>query len=201
VVIGLANLVVLVRIIRDLRRMRRGEHDAAGLETQLGVRGPMRRPVARVTRMITRPRQLYPLGLLFGLGFDTATEIALLGSAGSAASGGASLCAVLSLPVLFTAWMTLLDTIDGMFMNMAYGWALSKPARKVAYNVAVTALSVAVALLIGTIELLRVSLGWPLGLGLDDFGYVVVGLLAGTWAVAVVVWRAGGTGRRWPGQA
>ena len=114
---------------------------------------------------------MYPLGMLFGLGFDTATEIALLVLAGTSAAAGLPWYAILCLPVIFAAGMSLLDTIDGSFMNFAYGWAFSKPVRKVYYNITITGLSVAVALIIGTIELLGLlaeQLGWSGGiLGLD----------------------------------
>ena len=113
----------------------------------------MNRFLGRFTRAVSKPRQMYPVGLLFGLGFDTATEVALLVLAGGAAGAGLPWYAILCLPILFAAGMSLMDSIDGSFMNFAYGWALSKPVRKVFYNLTITGLSVAVALLIGTIEL------------------------------------------------
>ena len=116
----------------------------------------MNRFYKRATNAVTKPWQMYPVGLLFGLGFDTATEVALLATAGAAAAGGLPIYAILCLPILFAAGMSLLDTIDGAFMNFAYGWAFSKPVRKVFYNITITWLSVVVALVIGTIELLAV---------------------------------------------
>ena len=110
----------------------------------------MNRIYGRFTRMVRRPWHMYPLGLLFGLGFDTATEVALLFLAAGAAGAGLPFYAILCLPILFAAGMSLLDTIDGAFMNFAYGWAFSKPVRKVYYNITITGLSVAVALLIGS---------------------------------------------------
>ena len=155
--IGLLNLSVLVGIVRVFRRMRHGELDEAQLERQLDSRGFMNRLYGRATRAIRKPWQMYPLGLLFGLGFDTATEVALLATAGAAAaSSGIPFYAILCLPILFAAGMSLLDTIDGAFMNFAYGWAFAKPVRKLYYNITITALSVAVALIIGTIELVTV---------------------------------------------
>jgi high-affinity nickel-transport protein len=150
---------------------------------------------------------MYPLGCLFGLGFDTATEIALLVLAGAGAAGGLPFYAVLCLPILFAAGMSLFDTIDGAFMNFAYGWAFAKPVRKVFYNITVTGLSVAVALLVGTIELLSV-LAEKLSLtgGVWDFvsnldlnivGYVIVGLFVLTWAIALSVWHFGRIEERW----
>ena len=117
----------------------------------------MNRFYGRFTRAVTKPWQMYPLGMLFGLGFDTATEVALLFLAAGAAGAGLPFYAILCLPILFAAGMSLLDTIDGSFMNFAYGWAFSKPVRKVFYNLTITGLSVAVALIIGTIELLGLA--------------------------------------------
>ena len=205
--IGSLNLVILVSIVRIFRRMRRGEFDEAELEEQLGRRGFMNRLCGRATRAISKPWQMYPLGCLFGLGFDTATEIALLVLAGAGAAGGLPFYAILCLPVLFAAGMSLVDTIDGAFMNFAYGWALSRPIRKVFYNLAITGLSVAVALLIGTIELLSV-LADRLSLrgGIWDFvsnvdfnllGYAVVGLFVATWALALAIWHFGRIEERW----
>ncbi len=150
---------------------------------------------------------MYPIGLLFGLGFDTATEIALLVLAGTSAAAGLPWYAILCLPVLFTAGMCLLDTIDGSFMNFAYGWAFSKPVRKIYYNITITGLSVAVALLIGSIELLGLfagQLGWHgpfwdwIGrLDLNAVGFVIVGMFVLTWAVALLVWRFGRIEEKW----
>ena len=141
---------MLIGIVRVFLRMRHGEFDERQLEEQLNSRGFMNRFLGRATRAVKKPWQMYPLGLLFGLGFDTATEIALLATAGTAAAGGLPIYAILCLPILFAAGMTLLDTIDGAFMNFAYGWAFSRPVRKVFYNITITALSVAVALIIGS---------------------------------------------------
>ncbi|MFI1210277.1 HoxN/HupN/NixA family nickel/cobalt transporter [Streptomyces sp. NPDC020802] len=205
--IAAVNLVVLAGIWRVFREMRHGHFDEAALEEQLNSRGLLNRLLGRVTRSITRPWQMYPLGLLFGLGFDTATEVALLVLAGSGAASGLPWYAILCLPVLFAAGMSLLDTIDGSFMNFAYGWAFSKPVRKVYYNLTVTGLSVAVALLIGTVELLgllaeRFSLHgefWDrvAGVDLNVVGFVIVGLFVATWVVALVVWRVGRIEERW----
>ena len=126
--------------------MRRGDYDEPELERQLDQRGFMNRFYGHLTRAVRKPWQMYPVGLLFGLGFDTATEIALLATAGTAAAGDLPLYAVLSLPILFAAGMSLFDTLDGAFMNFAYGWASFKPVRKVFYNMTITSLSVLVAL-------------------------------------------------------
>ncbi len=136
--------------------MRQGRYDEEELEEQLNARGFANRFYGRATRAVKKPWQMYPLGVLFGLGFDTATEIALLATAGAAAAGDLPLYAIMSLPILFAAGMSLFDTLDGAFMNFAYGWAFFKPVRKVFYNLTVTALSVFVALIIGPISLISV---------------------------------------------
>ena len=157
--IAILNVVVLVGILRVFLRLRRGEYDEAELEQHLDNRGLLNRLLGRFTSSITKSWHMYPIGLLFGLGFDTATEITLLVLAGTSAAAGLPWYAILCLPVLFTAGMCLLDTIDGSFMNFAYGWAFSNPVRKIYYNITITGLSVAVALLIGSIELLGLFAG------------------------------------------
>jgi nickel/cobalt transporter (NiCoT) family protein len=209
--IAILNVIVLVGILRVFARLRRGDYDpekdGAELERQLENRGLLNRFLGRFTRSITKSWQIYPVGLLFGLGFDTATEIALLVLAGTSAAAGLPWYAILCLPVLFTAGMCLLDTIDGSFMNFAYGWAFSNPVRKIYYNITITALSVAVALLIGSIELLGLFAGqlgwrgpfwdWLGGLDLNAVGYFVVGMFVVTWAVALLVWRYGRIEEKW----
>jgi high-affinity nickel-transport protein len=206
-VIAAINLVVLVGILTVFRDMRRGHYDEAALAEQLNSRGLLNRVLGRFTKAITRPWQMYPLGLLFGLGFDTATEVALLFLAAGAAGGGLPWYAILVLPILFAAGMSLLDTIDGSFMNFAYGWAFSKPVRKVYYNITVTGLSVAVAFIIGTVELLGILTekagltggfwGWVANLDLNIVGYFIVVLFVGTWAVALLVWKYGRIEEKW----
>ncbi|MER5525424.1 HoxN/HupN/NixA family nickel/cobalt transporter [Streptomyces sp. NPDC002677] len=201
------NLVILAGIWKVFRQMRSGAFDEAALETQLNNRGFMNRFLGRVTGSIRKPWQMYPLGLLFGLGFDTATEIALLVLAGSGAASGLPWYAILTLPVLFAAGMSLLDTIDGSFMNFAYEWAFSKPVRKVYYNLTITGLSVAVALIIGTVELLGLLADkmdlhgffwdWVSGLDLNTVGFVIVGLFFATWAIALLIWKAGRIEEKW----
>jgi high-affinity nickel-transport protein len=194
-VIGLVNLAVLFGVGRAFRSLRSGDRDDAALERALAPRGPISHVTQRLGRRVTAPWQMYPLGLLFGLGFDTATEIALLVLAAGAAFGALPFYAILCLPVLFAAGMSLLDTIDGAFMAFAYGWAFDKPVRKLYYNLTVTGLSVAVALGIGTIELLSVA--GVAEIDLNAIGYVVAGLFAATWLVAIAVWRLGRIEQRW----
>jgi high-affinity nickel-transport protein len=207
IVLGIVNLVVLAGILGVFRRMRRGDYDERELEEQLNRRGLMNRLYGRATRTVRSSWHMYPIGMLFGLGFDTATEVALLATAGTAAAGGLPIYAILCLPILFAAGMKLLDTIDGAFMNFAYGWAFSRPIRKIFYNLTVTALSVAVALVIGTIELVSVlaeklSLSgqpWDFvsALDLNLVGYAIAVLFVLTWAVALAVWRFGRIEERW----
>jgi nickel/cobalt transporter (NiCoT) family protein len=205
--IALLNVIVLVGILRVFGRMRRGEFDEAELERQLDSRGFLNRFLGRFTRSITKSWHMYPIGLLFGLGFDTATEIALLVLAGTSAAAGLPWYAILCLPVLFAAGMCLLDTIDGSFMNFAYGWAFSNPVRKIYYNITITGLSVVVALLIGSVELLGLfadQLGWRgpfwdwvAGLDLNTVGFVIVAIFVLTWALALLVWRWGRIEEKW----
>ena len=207
ILIGLINLASLIGILNVFRSMRRGHYDEAALEDQLDKRGFLNRILGRVTKAVTKPWHMYPVGLLFGLGFDTVTEVGLLVIAGGAAVASLPWWAVLMLPILFAAGMSLLDTIDGSFMNFAYGWAFSKPVRKIYYNITITALSVAVALLIGGIELisiltakLDITTGFLATIGsvnLNSVGYWIVALFVATWAVALAVWRFGHIEQRW----
>jgi high-affinity nickel-transport protein len=156
---------------------------------------------------ISRPGQMYPVGVLFGLGFDTASEVALLVLASAGAAGGLHWYAILCLPVLFAAGMCLLDTIDGTFMNFAYGWAFSKPIRKVYYNITITSLSVIVAFVIGTVELLgllsqQLNITGPFwtdmqNADINTLGFVIVGLFVATWAIALLIWRFGRIEEKW----
>jgi high-affinity nickel-transport protein len=150
---------------------------------------------------------MYPVGVLFGLGFDTATEVALLVLASGAAGAGLPWYAILCLPILFAAGMSLLDSIDGSVMNFAYGWAFSRPVRKVFYNLTITGLSVAVALVIGTIELggliaSQLNLtgafrDWLANIDINFLGFVIVGVSISTWAVALLIWHFAHNEERW----
>jgi high-affinity nickel-transport protein len=208
VVLGLINLVILVGIVKVFREMRSGRFDDQNLETLLSGRGLLSRVLARTTGAVRKPWHMYPVGVLFGFGFDTASEISLLVLASTSAAVALPWYAVMCLPILFTAGMCLFDTIDGSFMNFAYGWAFSKPIRKVYYNMTVTTLSVIVALVIGGMELLglladkldlRGGAWWVLGT-LGDFqytGYVVVGVFVATWLISWLVWHFGRIEERW----
>lgn len=199
--IGLINLVSLRSIAQVLRRLRRDGIDESELERRLAVRGLMNRLLSTLTRAVRKPWQMYPVGLLFGLGFDTATEISLLVLATGGAAFNLPWWAILTLPVLFAAGMSLLDTVDGCLMNIAYSWTFANPVRRVFYNLAMTALSVAVALSIGLVELLGLVAGklhittgllaWIAELDLSTVGYGIVALFGLTWLVAFAAWRLG----------
>jgi high-affinity nickel-transport protein len=207
--IAALNIVVLLGILRVLREMRSGIYDEAQLEHQLNSRGLMNRIFGRFTNAITEPWHMHPIGVLFGLGFDTASEVALLFLAAGAAGAGLPFYAILCLPILFAAGMSLLDTIDGSFMHLAYGWAFSRPVRKIYYNIAITGLSVAVALLIGTIELVGIVSQhldahgalwvWVETIDMNTLGFIIAGMFVATWALALAIWRLGRIEERWGG--
>jgi high-affinity nickel-transport protein len=198
-VIGILNLLVLLDIVRVFREMRTGKLDEERLEQRLLDRGLMSRLfIGRVANRIRESWQMYPLGVLFGLGFDTATEVGLLAISAGVATNHVPFLAVLSLPLLFAAGMSLMDTADGAFMSHAYTWAFSNPVRKVYYNLTVTTLSVVVALGVGSVELLQV-LGAPAvdALNFNTLGYGIVALFVATWATSAVVWKVGRVEERW----
>ncbi|HEU0086844.1 MAG TPA: HoxN/HupN/NixA family nickel/cobalt transporter [Pseudonocardiaceae bacterium] len=207
VLIGLLNLVAVIGIARIFRRMRAGELDESELERQLNNRGLLARVLGKLLRRVSKPWHMYPVGLLMGLGFDTATQVALLVLAAGSAAFTLPWYAILVLPVLFAAGMSLFDTADGVFMARAYGWAFLKPIRKVFYNLTVTVLSVVVALVIGSIVLIGLlveELGIQSGplarigsLDLEYVGFTIVGLFILTWLVALAIWRFGRIEERW----
>ena len=206
-ILGILNLVVLIGLINVFRGMRHGRHDERALEEHLARRGLLNRILGGLTRSVRKSWHLYPIGVLFGLGFDTATEVGLLVMAGGAAVFHLPFSSILVLPVLFAAGMCLMDTVDGVFMNLAYGWAFAKPVRKVFYDITVTLISVAVALVIGTLELIGVLTeeagitSGPLAaladIPLDYAGYGIVALFVIAWLVAIAVWRFGRVEERW----
>jgi nickel/cobalt transporter (NiCoT) family protein len=217
--IGLLNLIVLVDILRIYRQMKRGEFDEEQLEQTLMNRGFMGRFFKRFFNMINESWHMYPLGFLFGLGFDTASEVGLLAITAGVASGTpllagatpaghtAPILAVLSFPILFAAGMSLMDTADGAFMMQAYGWAFSNPLRKVFYNITVTSLSVAIALFVGSVELISVLAnelnlhGWFFSfvdsLNFQTLGYIIVGMFVVAWAGSVIIWKTRHIEERW----
>ncbi|HEX4701314.1 MAG TPA: HoxN/HupN/NixA family nickel/cobalt transporter, partial [Pseudonocardiaceae bacterium] len=205
--IAALNLVVLMWILKVFRQLRRGLFDEAELERQLQARGLMWRFFGRFMRAITKTWHMFFVGLVFGIGFDTATEVLLLAATAAAATQGLPWYAVVSLPLLLAGGMTLFDTLDGCFMNFAYGWAFARPVRKVYYNLVITGLSIAVAFLIGTIEACGLLAGelnlhggfWEF---MSDFdinkaGFAIAGLFVVVWVVAVAYWRLGRVEARW----
>ena len=201
------NVVILAGILRVFREMRSGAYDDEQLEEQLNKRGLMNRFLGPLARRVDTPWKMYPIGFLFGLGFDTATEVALLVLAGTAVVGGLPFYAILSLPILFAAGMSLFDTIDGCFMNFAYDWAFARPVRKVYYNLTITGLSVFVAVFIGATELLGLlakdtSLNgsfWSFmaSFNINTAGFIIVGVFVVTWVVALGIWRFGRIEQKW----
>src|SRR3954453_14501850 len=206
-VLGILNLVVLLGILKVFREMRSGRYDEAALEEHLSKRGFMNRFLNGLTKSVRKAWHIYPVGGLFGLGFDTAPEVGLLVVAGGAAAINLPFYSILVLPILFAAGMCLMDTIDGVFMNAAYGWAFAKPVRKVFYNITITSISVALALIIGTIELIGVLaeqakitsgvLATIADIPLDYAGYGIVGLFVVSWLIALAIWRYGRIEEKW----
>ncbi len=205
--IAALNIVILISIVKIFRDMRSGRYSDAELEAQLDNRGLMMRFLRPLARRVDTPWKMYPIGFLFGLGFDTATEVALLVLAGTAVVGGLPFYAILSLPILFAAGMSLFDTMDGCFMNFAYDWAFARPVRKVYYNLTITGLSVFVAFFIGSIELLGLlAQDTHLGGGFWSFmekfnintaGFFIVGVFVVTWVIALAVWHFGHIEEKW----
>ena len=206
-IIGVLNLLVLISIMKIFRRMRSGHYSEAELEHELNNRGFMNRFYRRATNAVKKPWQMYPVGLLFGLGFDTATEIALLATAGAAAAGGLPIYAILCLPILFAAGMSLLDTIDGAFMNFAYGWAFSEAGPKDLLqhhdHLAVGGRGAGDRddrADVGALDKLSLT-GQPWdfvsSLDLNYVGYAIVAMFVLTWVVALAIWRFGRIEESW----
>jgi len=205
--IGLLNLLVLLDLVRVFRTLRRSGLDEAQLEHRLQQRGFMGRFFfGRLFRLVSKSWHMYPVGFLFGLGFDTATEVGLLALAAGVATHAVPVVAIVSLPLLFTAGMSLMDTADGAFMTHAYGWAFASPVRKIYYNLTVTSVSVLAALAVGGVELLQVTAerlglttgvwGWLAALDFNKLGYVLAATFVVAWIASAVVWRAAGIERR-----
>jgi len=208
VLIGVLNLLVLIDLIRVYRRMQNGELDRASLEHELVAGGLMTRIFGRLFRVIEHSWQMYPIGFLFGLGFDTASEVAFLAVSAGAAAQGLPFAAIVSLPLIFAAGMSLMDTLDGAFMAKAYTWALASPIRKVFYNMTITSLSVFVALFVGVVELVQIvirvsGLHGPLVDAIANInflgaaGYVVVAAFVVTWGAAFVIYKVRRLDERW----
>jgi high-affinity nickel-transport protein len=207
--IAVLNIVILAGIIKIWRSMRHGTYDEAELERQLQNRGFFNRFFGKWMRSINKEWQMYPVGIVFGMGFDTATEVALLATTALLAVQSLPWYCIMCLPILFTAGMSLMDTLDGIFMNGAYGWAFFNPVRKVYYNLAITGLSIAICFIIGSIEVLgllptELHMQGPFWNFMENFnintaGFVIVGMFVLTWVVALLIWKLGRVEEKWGG--
>ena len=205
--IAFLNIVILAGILAVFRKMRHGDYDEEELEKQLENRGFMYRMFGPWMKSITKEWHMYPVGVVFGMGFDTATEVALLATTALLATQALPWYSIMCLPILFTAGMSLMDTFDGVFMNVAYGWAFFNPVRKVYYNLAITGLSVFICFFIGTVEVLGLL---PMELHLNGgfwsfmanfdinkAGFVIVGMFIATWVGALLVWKYAHIEEKW----
>jgi len=207
VVLGIINLFIMLNIYKVFSGIRKGTYDANKMEELLHSRGFMARFITPLLHFVTKSWHVYPIGFLFGLGFDTASEVALLAISAGAAKSAIPVTGILALPILFAAGMSLLDTADGVFMTTAYRWAFFTPLRKVYYNLTVTGLAVVAALLIGLIEVAQVltpQLGltegfwkWLQNLNFGSLGYILVGLFVIAWALSFGVWKLFRIEERW----
>jgi len=205
--IGILNLIILIDIIKLFRRMKAGDYDRQSLEHQLVAGGVLTRLFGRLFRLIGHSWQMYLVGFLFGLGFDTASEISLLAISAGAAAQHLPLYALISLPLIFAAGMSLMDTADGAFMSRAYSWAFSNPVRKVFYNLTMTAMSVFVALFIGLIEVAQImarmlnfrGAAWDAleNLNFGIIGGIIVAAFIVSWAGAFLIYRSQHIEERW----
>ena len=205
--IALLNIVIILGLYRIFCSLRTGTYDEAALEQQLLNRGLMNRFFGKRMKAITKEWHMYPIGFLFGMGFDTATEVALLATTALLASSAMPWYSIMCLPVLFAAGMCLMDTLDGIFMNSAYGWAFANPIRKLYYNFTITGLSVVICIFIGTAELLDLipvelhlhGSFWKYmeGFSINTAGFIIVGMFIAVWALAFAIWRYGKIETKW----
>ena len=203
------NAAVLVDMVRVFRSMKghRKDYDDNAFSAMLDSRGFINRIFGRLFAFVTRSWHVYPIGLLFGLGFDTATEVALLAMSAGATQSNIPLYGTLCLPILFAAGMNLMDTTDSVMMSSAYEWAFDTPVRKVYYNLTITSASVLAAVMIGVVELLQVIAtamnlrsgfwNWVQGIDFDYLGYAMVVLFIGFWLVSVLIWKYGKVEQHW----
>jgi high-affinity nickel-transport protein len=199
-IIGLINIVIVLGIYKIYKKLRAGRLDAAQLEEQLNKRGFLNRYFAPLFKIVRKPWQIYPIGVLFGLGFDTASEVALIAiSVGVGVSSSIPIWMILILPFMFTCGMVLIDTTDSITMRMAYGWAFLKPIRKIYYNLTITIISILVAFVVGGVEILQVLSGefqlsgtfwdWLKNLDFETLGYGIVGIFVISWIVSIAVYK------------
>jgi nickel/cobalt transporter (NiCoT) family protein len=197
---GIVNLVILFSIYRIFKELKRGKLNQSELDNLLDNRGFLNRYFRPLFKIVKHPWQIYPIGVLFGLGFDTATEVALVAiSVGIGVSSTVPVWMILVLPFMFTCGMVLIDTTDGVTMRVAYGWAFLNPIRKIYYNLTVTAISVLVALAIGSAELLKVMAselnltgtfwGWLGTLDFESIGLGIIIIFLVSWVVSVALWK------------
>ncbi len=201
--IGFINLLVLIDVYRMFRRVTRGgTYHEETLETFLANRGLMNRFFGPLVRQIDRSWKMYPLGFLFGLGFDTASEVALLGISAAAGGAGMPIYFVMLFPLLFAAGMSVVDTTDSILMLGAYGWAFVKPVRKLYYNLNITLVSVLIALVIGTIEFMSIIVDkfslsggawdWLGNLDFEVIGYIIIAIFVVSWATSTIIYKVKG---------
>jgi high-affinity nickel-transport protein len=205
--IGFLNLLILLDILATYRRMKLGHYDRATLEQHLTTGGVLVRMFRGLFRLVSASWHMYPIGFLFGLGFDTASEVALLAISAGAAAQGLPFSSVVALPLIFAAGMSLMDTTDGAFMAKAYSWAFSSPVRKLFYNLTMTGLSVFVALFVGGVEVAQLLidlLGLRGGvfeaiaeLDFGNMGFVIVGAFIVAWIAAFTLFKTRRGEERW----
>lgn len=207
VLIGILNLIILVSLIKLFAKLRHQRVNEEEVDALLEARGFVSRFVGPYFKVISRSWHVLPLGFLFGLGFDTASEIALLALSSGASQQAISFIGILSLPILFASGMSLLDTLDGIVMKSAYNWAFFNPIRKIYYNITITAISVIAALVIGVIELLQIIADkfdfkgrfWDFiqSIQFDYLGYILVALFLVTWLISTLIWKFGKVEQHW----
>ena len=201
--LGLVNVVIVLGIYRIYRQLRTGKLNQDQLEELLNKRGFLNRYFSPLFKVVRKPWQIYPIGVLFGLGFDTASEIALIAiSVGVGVSSSVPLWMILVLPFMFTCGMVLVDTTDAVAMRVAYGWAFLKPIRKIYYNLTITVISVLVAFVIGGVEVLQVLSGelslsgtfwsWLNGLDFETLGYGIIAIFVISWLASIAIYKLKG---------
>jgi high-affinity nickel-transport protein len=199
-IIAIINLIVLIDIYKTWRQvMRGGIYDDKGLDEYLNNRGLLARLFRPLLKVVTDSWNMYLIGLLFGLGFDTASEVGILGMSATAGAGGMPVWFILLLPLLFVAGMSLIDTTDGVAMLGAYGWAYVRPVRKLYYNMNITLISVMIALFIGAVEVLQVintetglttgPIGWAANISFGNLGFYIIGIFLVSWALSILIFK------------
>ena len=211
ILIALLNILVFIKVVKTFNNMRKGNHTEAQLESDLenhlNNRGFMSRIFKPLNKTIDKPWKMYPLGVLFGLGFDTASSIALLVLACTSAIAGHAVWAAIALPIIFAAGMSLGDTVDAILMNHAYGWAYAKPVRKAYYHIAITLVSISAAFIVGLPILVNTittsfNITGPIPdffamIDLENVGFILIGVFVTIWIAAILIWKYGRIEERW----